>query len=166
MTPVELAGDYIEVLWSTSTKGSYLQSGGHLGLTNRGTTDICVWIGAVPTLEFTGSSGTHTNPALTDISDLLHGIRYTHDVEGLSGWSELTQDPYGRYIVKDGLKLTLFTDGVPWTAGQLTYAREFIRKFGIRVPPGAYYEPLVAPTSTFYSISADDSIRQIANLVT
>lgn len=166
MIPLEVAGDYITAIWSTQTTGSYLSVGGHLGLTNRGGSDTYVWIGAIPTFEFSGSVGTHANPDIADVVDLTNGVQYTHGTDGQTGWAELIQDPYGRYIVKDGFDRTLFNDGVQWTAGQLTYARAFIRKFGVQVPAGAYYEPLIAPTSTVYIVSANDGTRQVANLVT
>ena len=166
MIPLEAAGDFITAIWSTQTRGSSLSVGGHLGLTNRGGSATYIWIGAIPTFEFSGSVGTHANPDIADVTDLTDGVQYTHSNDGLTGWAELVQDPYGRYIVKDGLSTELFNDGKQWTAGQLTYARAFIRKFGIQVPSGAYYEPLVAPTSTVYIVSANDATRQVANLIT
>jgi hypothetical protein len=166
MIPLEVAGDYITAIWSTQTTGSYLSRGGHLGLTNRGGSDTYVWIGAIPTFEFSGSVGTHESPSIDDVVDLVNGTRYTHDDEGVSGWKELVQDPYGRYVVKDGLEEILYHDGVSWNSVQKVYARSFVRKFGIQVPSGAYYEPLIAPTSQIYVVSANDSTRQIANLVT
>lgn len=165
--PTEVAGDFISAIWSTQTQGSYLSKGGHLGLCNRSDTDMFVWVGAIPVFEFTGSVGTFASPSLSDVVDLTDGVQYTHDDTGRTGWQDLVQDPYGRYIVQEAdFVQKLYYDGPLWTAGQLTYARAFIRKFGIVVPAGSYYEPLIAPTSTVYFVSVDDATRQVANLLT
>jgi hypothetical protein len=163
MFPIEVAGTHISTIWSAITDGSYMNNGGHIGISNlsTGNNDFCVWIGPLFTVEFTGSVGTHDAPSLDDIVDLNQG-----PVPNTDNRRELPQDPYGRYAVTEGLVTTPYTDGPQWNAAQLTYAREFIRKFGVRVPRNAMYEPLVAPTSTIYIVSNNDAQRQIGNIIT
>ena len=163
MLPLEVAGTHISTLWASNKVGSYIKTGGHVGISNLSTSnsELCVWVGALSTVEFSGSVGTHSAPSLDDIVDLNQGPVLNPDNR-----QELPQDPYGRYAVMEGLDTVAYSDGPQWNAAQLVYAREFIRKFGIRIPRGALYEPLVAPTSNIYIVSSDDTKRQVGNLLT
>lgn len=163
MLPLEVDGGHISTIWSSNTLGSYMQSGGHVGICNRTpvNTDLYVWVGSIPTIEFDGSIGTHLSPSLEDIRDLNSG-----PVVNQENQQFLPQDPYGRYCVKKGLVLEPHSDGTVWTDAQIAYALAFIRKFGIRVPKDALYEPLIAPTSTLYIVSALNNQRQIGNIIT
>ena len=163
MLPIEVAGTHISTIWSAQTYGSYMSNGGHVGITNLNTAnnELCVWIGALHTVEFDGSVGTHDAPSLDDLVDLNQGPILDPDNR-----RALVQDPYGRYATKVNGSPVAHLDGVQWNAAQLTYVREFIRKFGIRIPRNALYEPLMAPTSTIYIVSDSDNQRQIGNIIT
>ncbi len=170
MKPLAFPGSRIGCLWSQDTLGTYQETGGHVGITNHSTadTDLCVWIGDIHTFEYSGGFGTHVNPDIRDVEDL-------HIRERVIGNSIaiLTQDPFGRYVVweddpNDSSKQLRVhkSDGVNWNAAQITYAKAYIRKFGITIPSGALYEPLVAPSSTIYLVSADDNIAVVGNFLT
>ena len=161
MLPVEVPGTHISTVWSSSTLGSYMGRGGHMGITNNGTDTLHVWIGSISTLEFAGSVGTHENPSLLDVTDI-----HQPPVNLAGSQQALVQDPYGRYQVKEGLVNVPYSDGPLWNTAQLGYAREFIRKFGTAVPVGALYEPLVPPISTIYLVSASDGTRAVGNILT
>ena len=163
MLPIEVAGTHISTIWSANTYGSYMGTGGHVGISNLSTAnnDLCVWIGDMSTTEFVGSNGTHLSPSLDDIVDLNQGPILNPDNR-----QTLPEDPYGRYAQKVNGSPIPMNDGAAWTADQLTYAREFIRKFGVRVPRNALYEPLVAPTSVIYIVSDSDAQRQVGNIIT
>ncbi len=163
MLPIEVSGTHISTIWSADTYGSYMGTGGHVGISNRNpsNTDLCIWIGELSTVEFTGSLGTHLSPSLDDIVDLNQGPILNSDNR-----KTLVQDPYGRYAENVNGTSVPRNDGVQWTGDQLTYARDFIRKFGVRVPRNALYEPLVAPTSVIYIVNESDAQRQVGNIIT
>ena len=163
MLPIEVAGTHISTIWSANTYGSYMGTGGHVGISNLSVAnnDLCVWIGALSTVEFVGSNGTHLSPSLDDIVDLNQGPILNPDNR-----VNLPQDPYGRYAQQVNGSPVPMDDGVAWTADQLTYARDFIRKFGVRLTRNSLYEPLVAPTSVIYIVSDSDNQRQVGNIIT
>ena len=163
MLPIEVAGTHISTIWSANTYGSYMGTGGHVGISNlsAANNDLCVWIGALSTVEFVGSNGTHLSPSLDDIVDLNQGPILNPDNR-----VNLPQDPYGRYAQQVNGSPVPMDDGVAWTADQLTYARDFIRKFGVRLTRNSLYEPLVAPTSVIYIVSDSDNQRQVGNIIT
>lgn len=163
MLPLSYAGDRLGVLWSVNTTGSYMSSGGHVGITNHinANETMYIWVGPILAWEFAGSVGTHENPSVADVANLNLPER-TDPTAVL----ELSQDPYGRYATMVDGRLVSHDDGVQWTAGQQTYARDFIREFGIAIPNGGLYEPLVAPTNTIYIVSGSDNQDVKGNFLT
>lgn len=148
--PVLEDGSTIFAIWPKYKTGSFISGGGQLQFANTGSRDVRVVVGPIPVYI-----DSRTSLSISDITKPSYLLQSDHYL-GIDPRGYVAEQVASTETQDSGFAYTVDSEAA-WTTEEENYAKEYIRTFGMCIPPGGLYEPFIPTQFVTYLMSDKDN---------